>query len=123
MTNVKNVFSGNYLKAEDCKGGEIVEILSEGEIAEITSPEGKVKNVLNYKVSVDGQEKEWTPNRTCGQMLMQAWGEDDKNWIGKKFQIELMRTQMFGKVKNAILVKLINEAVKEEAKKPFSFKK
>jgi len=45
MVNAKDFFSGNYLKAEDCKGGEICVFLDEGEITELTSPEGKTKSV------------------------------------------------------------------------------
>ncbi len=41
--------SGDYLKAEDVKGGEIVTFRDAGVGAELTSPEGKVKKVINFK--------------------------------------------------------------------------
>jgi hypothetical protein len=109
MTNVKDYFSGNYLKAEDCKGGEIIEFLSIGTLEEIKSPEGDIKEVLNYEVSINGSKKTFTPNKTNGNILMEAFGEDDKNWVGKKCTIELINVNVFGKVKKSIVVKPIVE--------------
>jgi len=104
MTNVKDFFSGNFLKAENCKGGELCEILAIGEISEIKTPEGKMKAVLNYTISFDGVEKTFTPNQTNGNILIDAFGEDDKNWIGKKFTITLVKVPMFGKMKDSIVI-------------------
>ena len=113
MTDVKDFFSGNFLKAEDCKGGEIVEIMGEGEVSEIQQANGKVKTVLNYAVLIDGKEKEWTPNMTNGNILIDAWGQNDTAWIGKKFKIVLAKSLVFGKLKNSIVVEPI---VEEKAK-------
>jgi len=109
MGNVKGFFSGNYLKAENLKGGEIIEILAMGEVAEIQNKDGKTKSVLNYRVSVDGKEFEWTPNKTNGQQLMEAWGEDDEKWVGKKFQVEIVKTISFGKPAKAMIINIIDE--------------
>ena len=68
MVNAKDFFSGNYLKAEDCKGGEICEILDEGEIVEIQTPEGKTKAVMNIQVNFNGTEKTFTPNKSNGNI-------------------------------------------------------
>ena len=115
MTNVKGYFSGNFIKAEECKGGEICEILAEGVMEEITSPEGKAKAVLNYQVSIDGIERTFTPNKSNGQIMMGAWGEDDSKWLGRKFQIKLVDTIAFGKRKKSIVVEPLEE--KAEKKK------
>lgn len=115
MANIRDFFSGDYLKAENCKGGERVKILKAGVIEEIKSPEGEIKTVLNYRVLVDGKEKDFTPNKTNGNIMIEAWGEDDDNWINKEFIIELVKVSVFGKMKNSIIVKPIVE--KAEAKK------
>ncbi len=104
MTNAKEFFSGNYLKAEDCKGGEIYEILDEGEITEITNPEGKTKAVMNFQIRMDDQEKIFTPNKSNGNILVEAFGEETKSWVGKKFKIVLVKTRVFGKLKDSIVV-------------------
>lgn len=108
MTNVKDFFSGNFLKGENCKGGEIVEFLSIGEPEEIKNPDvnakAKVKIVMNYQVSVDGVEKTFTPNKTNGNILIEAFGEDDVQWVGKKFTISIVKVPMFGKMQNSIVV-------------------
>ena len=108
MVNAKDFYSGDYLKAEDCKGGEICEILDSGEISEIQSPEGKVKEVLNFQVTFDVEgkkiEKTFTPNKGNGNILVDAFGEDTEKWIGKRFKINLVKVRVFGKVKPSIVV-------------------
>jgi len=104
MVNAKDFFSGNYLKAEDCKGGEICEILDEGEITELTSPEGKTKAVLNILTDFNGTEKTFTPNKSNGNILVEAFGDDTSKWIGKKFKITLQKVRVFGKMKPSIVV-------------------
>ena len=112
MTNVKDFFTGNFLKAEDLKGGEICEIMAIGEVSEINTPEGRVKSVLNYEVRIGEHTKTFTPNMTNGNIMLEAWGEDDEKWVGKKFQIELLDTIVFGKKKKTIVIKPIDVKVK-----------
>lgn len=97
----KDFFSGNFLKAEDCKGGETVEFLDDGEITEIQTPEGKMKSVMNFQVLVDGKEKTFTPNRSNAEILMKAFGE---KWEGHRFEISLIKVRVFGKMKPSIVV-------------------
>jgi len=108
MVNAKDFFSGNYLKAEDCKGGEVCEILDDGEVTEITTPEGKTKAVMNIQVMMndgkESKEKTFTPNKSNGNILVEAFGEDTDLWIGKKFKIDLTKVRVFGKVKDSIVV-------------------
>ena len=104
MVNAKDFFSGNFLKADDCKGGEEVEILDEGEITEIKTPEGKVKSVMNIQVKINNQEKTFTPNKSNGNILVEAFGEDTEKWIGKRFKIELAKVRVFGEMKKSIVV-------------------
>ena len=103
------------MKAEDCKGGELCEILAEGILEEIQVQDGKggvkVKEVLNYAVKVDGIEKQFSPNKANGQIMMAAWGEDDAKWIGKKFTISLQKMNVFGKIKNSIVVQPVDEKI------------
>lgn len=107
MGNVKDYFAGNFLRAEDCKGGEIVEILGEGVMEELRTPEGKVKSVLNYQVKIGESEKTFTPNKANGNAFIEAWGEDDARWVGKKFKIGLADVLVFGKVKKSIVAEPI----------------
>ena len=118
MTNAKDFFSGNFLKAEDCKGGELCEILDEGEITELISPEKKVKAVMNFQISfnvgIDSKEKTFTPNMTNGNILVDAFGEDTKSWVGKRFKIVLAKVLVFGKMKNSIVVEPLDVVPTEQ---------
>ena len=116
MVNAKEFFSGNYLKAEDCKGGEICIILDDGEISEITTPEGKVKAVLNLQVTFGDSEKIFTPNKSNGNILVEAYGEETDKWVGKRFMISLTKIRVYGKIKNSIVVEPLDVVTEETVK-------
>lgn len=110
-TTKKDFFSGNFLKAEDCKAGEIVEFLDDGEVTEITTPEGKIKAVMNFQVNINGKEKTFTPNKGNADIFLKAWGE---KWIGKKFKVTLVKVKVFGEVKDSIVAEPMKQMVKRK---------
>lgn len=118
MVNAKDFFSGNFLKAEDCKGGEICELLDFGSMEEITSPEGKVKPVLNFEIKFDLEgevkEKTFTPNKSSGNLMVEAWGDDTDKWVGKRFKIVLAKVLVFGKIKDSIVVEPLDAVPTEK---------
>ena len=118
MTGVQTCALPIFLKAEDCKGGEICEIFDAGSMEEITSPEGKVKPVLNFEIKFDLEhevkEKTFTPNKSNGNVMVEAWGEDTDKWVGKRFKIELGKVNVFGKFKDSIMVKPLDVAKTEQ---------
>lgn len=118
MINGKEFFSGNFLKAEDCKGGEVCEILDEGEVTELRSPEGKVKAVMNFQISfnvgAESKERTFTPNQTNGNIFVEAFGETTDKWVGKRFKIILAKVLVFGKMKNSIVVEPLDVVPTEQ---------
>ena len=79
-----NDFSGDYLNFESSKDGEIVEIISGGkrEFNEILK-----KEIYNIRVRKGSKEMTYSPNNSAGKVLQAAFGEDDINWMGKKFTV------------------------------------
>ncbi len=106
----------SYLRAEDCKGGEIVTFIDAGTNAEIESPEGKIKKVVNFKVEYimnDGLNKaiEYTPNRSALAIFIEAWGKDSLAWIGRKFRVKLVQVNVFGKIKDSISPEILESTM------------
>lgn len=106
---MKIELTGNYIKAEELEGGEIIEFLDSGTVSEITSPEGKVKTVINFAVLLDSEERVFTPNKGNLAILVEAWGDESEEWIGKKFQVELVKANVFGKIKDSIVASPLEE--------------
>ena len=79
-----NDFSGDYLNFDSTKDGEIIEIISEGkrEYSEILK-----KEVYNIQVKKGEKTMTYSPNNTAGKALQEAFGENDIDWIGKKFTV------------------------------------
>lgn len=106
---MKIELSGDFLKAEDVKAGQVVTFLDSGVAAEITSPEGKVKKVVNFGVKLNGDEKSYTPNKTALQVLIEAFGDETEEWVGRKFKITLVKVNVFGTMKNSIVPEPLKE--------------
>ena len=114
--------SGSFLKAEDCKGGEIIEVSDPGIMSEITSPEGRVKKVINFECLVikgsekipTEEDKTYTPNKTALGIFIEAWGQDSEKWVGKRFEITLIKVPVFGQMKDSIVPKPLKETAKSE---------
>jgi len=112
MVNAKEFFSGNFLKAEDCEGKEVFEMMNNGDMEEITTPEGKQKVLLNFDVKIisgsknltPGKIKTFSPNKSNGNLLVKSWGDDTDKWIGKRFQVEIGKVNVFGVMKKSIMV-------------------
>ena len=114
--------SGSFLKAEDCKGGEIIEISDPGILSEITSPEGRVKKVLNFEcLVIKGSEKletkkdiTYTPNKAALGIFIEAWTDETEGWVGKRFEISLIKVPVFGKMKDSIVPKPLEETAETD---------
>jgi hypothetical protein len=78
-------FSGDFLNYEATEDGDIVEIVSDE--GKVEYNEALKKEIYNIKVSHNGKVKTYSPTNKAGKSLQEAFGKDDKNWKGKKFQV------------------------------------
>jgi len=53
---------------------------------------------------MDGKDRIFTPNKTNGDTMVEAFGEDSDLWVGKKFTLKLADTIAFGKKTKTMLV-------------------
>lgn len=86
---VKVDVRGDYLNIESTKDGDLGEITAEGDYVEMDDKfhVGKKRKVLNLPVLVNSKAMIWSPNMKQLKLLVSAWGEESKAWVGKKFQI------------------------------------
>ena len=47
-------------------------------------------NKLSLPVEIDGKQKTWNPNKDSAVNLLNAWGEDTINWVGKPVKLTVM---------------------------------
>ena len=104
---------GNYLKADNCKKGDIIEFLDEGEwVASSKFKYDDGNPVQNFQMKVrlnDTEEYTLTVNTTNRNVLIPAWGNDTAEWINRKAKIEIIKVSVGGKVRNSILLKPLDE--------------
>lgn len=99
MKYQRKVSIGNFAKkGEDIKQDDIVKIASEGQVVEGNFGE---QNVFLIKLA-KGEEKNVSLNQTSINNLIDAYGEDSKNWIGKDAKVWLIRGMVSGKMREML---------------------
>lgn len=93
---------GDFLKADDLKGGEVVTIIDEGHEAEIQVTEKKTRKVKNFGVEIDGKEKTYTPNIFALRILVEAWGDESTKWVNQQFKVEIVSIIVAGQKRKTI---------------------
>jgi len=95
MKYQKRVSVGAFLKkGVDIKDGDLVEIANEGK--EVQGEFG-IQNIFLIKLA-DGREGNVGFNQTSINNMIDAFGEDSLNWIGKKAKAWIIRSNVQGKI-------------------------
>jgi len=93
MQYIKKVSMGNFLKkGEDFKDGDILEIANEGK-----QVEGTYGTQDLFLVKVGDLEGNVSFNQTSINGLIDAYGDDSINWIGKKIKTTKIKQNVSGK--------------------------
>lgn len=81
-------------KGEDYKDGDLITIANEGKKVEGTYG---MQDVFLVKLT-NGEEKNMTFNQTTLNNMIDAFGEDSLNWIGKQVKVWLILQSVSGKM-------------------------
>jgi hypothetical protein len=97
---IGEVFSGNYLKAEDLQGRTVPVTISKVEVKEFD--DGK-KIILHF----EGKDKSLVCNKTNCSIIAENLGSDDTdNWTGRRVTLTVKKVEFQGKLVPAIRVVL-----------------
>jgi hypothetical protein len=93
-----------FLKAGiNVKKGDIIRLTDEGTQKVMKGFDGKDKNVWEFTVEIpNGEEKIYTMNVSTQKVLIDQYGEDTKNWIGKPLEVSIERKPINGRVVNIL---------------------
>lgn len=111
-----------YLKPEACKDGDIITFLDAGEIRkrEFTqNGEKEIKDVFEVRVSVNGNEKLYSPNQTTIKLLSKSFGVETENWAGRTARITILPSS---NGKDMIVAKPVEENKAAKPKKEAELK-
>lgn len=91
----KTVRVGRFAKkGEDYKDRDLITILNEGETVDSTFGPGSV-----FKVRVpNNEERAFRFNKTSINNMIDAFGDDSKEWIGKQVKVWLILQNVQGKM-------------------------
>lgn len=93
---IKMSTASNFVKANDDFKGKVLEIKSEGEFVDsdkftYQGTDTPVKNLI-FDVTVDGVDYQYRMNASSRRQMFEAFGDDTKDWIGKKAKIMVLPT-------------------------------
>jgi hypothetical protein len=103
------ILGAKYLKASECKLGDLIKFLDEGkwvESTKFTYEDGKPKQQLVFEVEDgSGDKKSLTLNKTNRDALVEAWGKDTSLWVGKIAEITIKTIEVAGREREVIRLK------------------
>ena len=94
--------NSRWLRPSDVKDGDVVTIVNEGQ--KRSAEETPFKRAV-FEIAVrlpSGEEKILTMNSTTQRRCIEAWGNETRNWIGKRLRIELRDQNVRGVMKKVI---------------------
>lgn len=99
--DISRLVSSKFLKASEVKQNDLITFLDEGTIKEMNG-----KELLNFTVDYNGEEKIYSPNKTALVALSEAWGNDTGEYVNKKAKILLIkvRNPSTGEIVDSILL-------------------
>lgn len=110
--NINDAFPSKYLKAADL-GGKKHKV----QVQQVTNEQmGKDSKPVVYFF---GKTKGLVLNKTKAMVLGEFFGPETDNWKGREFFIYPTKTQMEGKIVDAIGVEVVPEVVNEDAEDSF----
>jgi len=98
-----------FLTPDKVNEGDFIVIESEGEL--VDTPGGAKR--YRFLVSKNGEKYLWTMNNTTVNRLVDAFGDETQNWIGKKVKIQ----KVLVLVRNQEKLSLVGMPCVEKAKK------
>ena len=94
----KTMLGGKFANPKrDINAGDLLEILNEGR-----EKEGQWGKRIIFKVLTLNGDRLLTFNPTSMNYLIEAFGDETKNWIGKKVKVWLIKSNVGGKIRNVV---------------------
>lgn len=84
-------YDGTQYEA-DIKIGDIIKILDSGKVED-----GEFGSQNNFKIKTRNGEKKISPNQSTINVLVEEFGEDTENWVGKEVRVLLKKCVIAGK--------------------------
>lgn len=102
LSEIKDLNRSEFLTPDDVKTGDVIEIVDEGTF--VPASESRFgRPVFQIRVRLpSGEEKIWTVNKTTLRELSRAYGDETKNWVGKKVGVEVVTMNVRGVMRNVI---------------------
>lgn len=97
-----------FLRPSDIANEVVAEIAGSGEFVKINI-QGVEKEIFRMPVKIGDKQYLYSPNKTSIITLINAFGDETANWIGKKILLKKVTFAIRGKPKDGILATAYQE--------------
>lgn len=102
--NINEVYSGNYLKADDLQGKRVIVRINHVSVKEFEGDKGMDKKII---LGFEGKAACLVCNKTNAAIIAEVLGsQDTDNWIGGTIKLEVRKVEFSGRLVPAIRVVL-----------------
>lgn len=98
---VKADFSGEFLNSDNAKENDVITIIGKATVKE-KEHNGRKYTSTDIPIEINKKPKTYSPSRESGQRMIEAWGEEMDNWVGKQATIKHVLKQIAGVTKTYI---------------------
>ena len=107
---------GNWLRVKDVNNGDTILIKDEGiwQESKFTYDDGNAKNDFVIKIEHNGEEKIMTLNKKNRTSLIEVYGTDTANWVGKTVELTKKTIEVGGVDREAIRFKISDQGEAKE---------
>lgn len=87
-----------YYSGKNAKEGDVLVFMNEGGWVESSfkKPDGTPKNTFQITVNVNGDDMLFNLNKTNSDTLIEAFGHDTADWVGKSASVVLKEIEVAG---------------------------
>ncbi len=103
-----------FITPQDVKTGDVLIFTNAGEFVEMDYSLAKdgsdISTVLQIEVELpNGKKKLISPNKTSRNEISTLYGVNTEDWVNKSVEVELVKQNVMGKLRDVIYLKPIKE--------------
>lgn len=104
MKYTKHVSVGEFAKkGVDINNNDLITIANEGKQVQSTFDPEKTQDVFLVKL-INGEEKNINVNKTSLNGLIDAFGDESINWVGKQVKVWIIKSNVAGKFVDVLYI-------------------
>lgn len=99
--------TSGFLKASELNGETLATFVDEGKyvLSQFKDQNDQPRQNFNITVTIDGDEKIWTMNKTSQRSTADVYGSETSKWVGRSVLLNTVQVMVQGKLCDSVMCK------------------